>query len=110
VTRCRFRCGGCSVFFGGSPKEPTRTSNVTPAYRSAAVRRASDAIAAARSGERHNVLYREAASLGRPELGLDERTIVAELLSAARHADPDEHPNELERTIHDAIEKARGGS
>jgi hypothetical protein len=98
------------AFNKSKPKGPTRTANVTPAYRSAAVRRASDAIAAARSGERHNVLYREAASLGRPELGLDEHPIVAELLSAARHADPDEHPDELERTIHDAIEKARGGS
>ena len=94
--------------FSHRPKP--RTTSATPAYRTGAILSASNGIAGARSGERHNVLYREAASVARPELGLDEHTIVAELLSAARHADPDEHPDELERTIHDAIEKARGGS
>lgn len=77
------------------------------AYIEAAVRHAADAVGKARDGERHNVLFKEAASLARPELGLDEYTIHDALLAAARHADPDERPEEHERTIRDAVAKAR---
>lgn len=91
-------------------KTTTRRSPAGGAYRAAALRRAAETVAQARDGERHNVLFKEAASLARPELGLDEHPILDALLPAARHANPDERPDEHERTIRDGVRKATGAA
>jgi hypothetical protein len=87
-----------------------RPTTASSAYAQGALRRASDSVAHARDGERHNVLFKEAASLAREQLGLDEHAILDALLPAARHADATERPEEHERTIRDGVRKAKGAA
>ncbi len=89
------------------PPMPSRSSAKNDAYVAGAVRRATEAVTSAPSGERHNTLFKEAASLARPELGLPERDIHHALRLAAGRADPEESDAEHERVIRDAIRKVR---
>jgi hypothetical protein len=84
-----------------------RNSTASPAYAAAALTSAAEIVASAPSGERHDTLFREAASVARSELGLDEDAILAALLSAAASADADDPEHEHERVIRDAIRKER---
>jgi hypothetical protein len=90
-----------------TPTSTTRPSTKSPVYVAAAVRRAIEAVASASFGDRHNTLYKEAASLARVELALPEHEILDALRPAAHRADPEESDDEHERVIKDAIRKAR---
>jgi hypothetical protein len=92
----------------GRKKKCSRNAGTrSSAYAAGALRRAADAIVSASSGERHDMVFKEAASVARSELGLDEEVVVAALLPAAVRVDPDEPEAEHERVIRDAIHKER---
>jgi hypothetical protein len=88
---------------------PRPSGTRSPGYIAKALANEAERVLDARSGDRHNQNYRSAASLARLELGLDDEVILGALLPAAEHADPDEDPAELERTIRDGIRAGREG-
>jgi hypothetical protein len=76
-------------------------------YATAALRRATEAVAAAGEGVRHYSLAREAYGLSR--LGLTETDIISALLPAFVAAAGERRSREGERTILDAIRARRHG-
>jgi hypothetical protein len=78
-------------------------------YVQAALQKAADAVAGAGEGSRHYTLSREAFTLARPALKLDEGQIESALLPAWVNAAGERREYEGRRTIRDAIH-ARGQS
>jgi len=92
----------------GSASAPTPRRQREPktgSYAQAALRKATEHVAWADEGERHNILVAEGASLSRPDLGLDAETIVEALLPAAVMADPDTDEREHLRNIRWGLKK-----
>jgi hypothetical protein len=79
-------------------------------YVQAALQKAADAVSSASEGARHFTLSREAFTLARPELRLDEGQIVSALLPAFVGAAGERREYEGRRTIRDAVRAARGQS
>jgi hypothetical protein len=76
-------------------------------YREAALRRAEDEVRTALEGQRHESLFKEAASLSRPELALPEGDIWGALLPAFLASAGEARRREGERTIADGIARGR---
>jgi hypothetical protein len=76
-------------------------------YREAALRRAEDEVRTALEGQRHESLFKEAASLARPELELREEDIWSALLPAFLAIAGEARRREGERTIADGIARGR---
>ncbi|MGD0680036.1 MAG: hypothetical protein ABSC94_32025 [Polyangiaceae bacterium] len=80
------------------------------AYREGALQRAEHEVRTALEGQRHGRLFREAASLARPALGLKDADIYAALLPAFIAAAGLARGHEGERTIADGIARGRAGT
>jgi hypothetical protein len=92
------------------PPAPTPIRDRNPdKYREGALRRAEEEIRTALVGGRHGEIFKQAAALARPELGLPDHTIAGALLPAARTVLPEARWSEAEKTIADGIAKGRCG-
>jgi hypothetical protein len=88
---------------------PTSSPRTGEAYRQGALRRAHEAMASATDGDRHALLFREAASLARPELGCSDEEIEQALLGPFLDVAGETRADEGARTIRDAIAAGRSG-
>jgi hypothetical protein len=78
-------------------------------YREGALRGAEAEMRSAMDGQRHETLYKEAASLSRAELGLSDEEIASVLGPAALSVMGEGRHTEVERTIRDGIARGRAG-
>jgi hypothetical protein len=79
-------------------------------YREGALRRAEAEVRSALEGQRHEVLFKEAAALARPELGLSEGEILSALFPPAVAVMGQNRAHEARRTILDGIARGRNGA
>lgn len=99
------------VYERPKPPPPTRIRERNPdKYREAALRRAEEEICTALVGGRHGEIFKQAAALARPELGLPRRAIAAALYPAAQSVLPETRWGEARKTIEDGIARGRQGS
>jgi hypothetical protein len=90
------------------PPTPIRERNPDK-YREGALRRAEEEIRSALVGGRHGEIFKQAAALARPELGLPDHVIAAALYPAARSVLPESRWGEAQKTIEDGIARGRNG-
>jgi hypothetical protein len=76
-------------------------------YREAALRRAEEEVRSALEGQRHESLFKQAASLARPELALPDGEIWSALEPAALAVMGEGRRFEIERTIRDGLARGR---
>ncbi len=79
-------------------------------YREGALRRAESEVRSSLEGQRHESLFKEAASLARPQLGLTDTDIWSALESAALAVMGEGRRFEIERTIRDGIARGRNST
>ncbi len=91
------------------PVSPTIRERNPDRYREAALRRAEQEIRSALEGQRHETLFREAAALARPDLGLSDAEIWGALEPAALAVMGEGRRFEIERTLRDGIARGRSG-
>jgi len=84
----------------------TRSGEVNDAYRQGALRHAAQRMQSATVGDRHALLFRQAASLVRPELGIPDADIERTLLPSFVRAAGGDREEEGERTIRDAVSRS----
>ncbi len=91
------------------PSSPSPRDRNPDRYREAALRRAEEQVRSSLEGQRHEALFKEAASLGRAELALADGEIWSALQVAALSSMGEGRPLEIERTIRDGIARERSG-
>jgi hypothetical protein len=97
------------------PKATPRTTSSTTRdrnpdrYREATLRRAEEEVRSSLEGQRHEALFKEAASLARAELALPDGEIWSALQVAALSSMGEGRRLEIERTIRDGIARGRSG-
>lgn len=110
--------GGEPLDIARIPQAPPPPPRVAPvvreqhadAYREGALRRAEDEVRTALEGQRHACLFREAASLARPALGLTDDEVYGALLPAFIAVAGEARAHEGERTIADGLARGRAGT
>jgi hypothetical protein len=91
------------------PSSPSPRDCNPDRYREAALRRAEEQVRSSLEGQRHEALFKEAASLARAELALADGEIWSALQVAALSSMGDGRRREIERTIRDGIARGRSG-
>lgn len=92
------------------PPTPIRRDRNPDRYREGALRRAEEEIRTALQGGRHGEIFKQAAALARPELGLDDHAIAAALWPAAQAVLPEARWPEAQKTIRDGIARGRAST